>query len=211
MYLQRIIYVVVLSCLIAPFFLTPLFLPSGTVSHLDGAMGSMDNLEAIGGLPAWARPVYLFGDFECHQMQRRSFSINDNQMPICARDTGMFLGFFIGAILSLFALPRVEEEDRAATLLRFQRKISLEGRPNMVKLMALVLLAPLVLDGGIQILTQVMHGHGLIYFYYESNNILRLMTGILFGLTLACYLGILLTPKSVPQFQRNPPSAGRSK
>ena len=211
MYRNRIIYLVVLSCLLAPFFLTPLFLPSGTVSHLDGAMGSMDNLEVIGGLPAWARPVYLFGDFECHQMQRRSLLINDNQMPICARDAGMFLGFILGAVLSMFALPRPLEEDRAATLLRFQRKISLEGRPTMVKLMALLLMAPLILDGGIQLLTQVMYGHGFIHFYYESNNILRLITGILFGAVLACYLGILLTPKTAPGDQRNPPRAGRSK
>jgi len=211
MYRNRIVYIVVLSCLVAPFFLTPLLLPSGTVSHLDGIMGSMDNITAIDELPAWARPVYLFGDIECHQMQRRSFYINDNQMPVCARDAGLILGFIIGAMISLFALPRATEEDCAATLLRFQRKTSLEGRPNMVKLMALLLMAPLILDGGLQLVTQVMHGNGLIYFYYESNNILRLVTGILFGLPLACYLGIMLTPKTAPGDQRNPPSAGRSK
>lgn len=210
MHRQRIIYLVVLSCLLAPFFLIPLLLPSGTVSRLDGIIGGMDNVEAVGELPMWARPVYLFGDFESNQMQRRSFFMNDNQMPVCARDAGMFLGFFIGAMISLFALPRVEEEDRAATLLRFQRKISLEGRPNMVKLAMLLLMAPLVLDGGIQLLTQVMHGQGLIFFYYESNNIIRLITGILFGLPMACYLGILLTPKTAAA-QRNPPSAGRSR
>lgn len=208
---NRIIYLATLSCLLAPFFLTPLLLPSGTVSHLDAAMGSLDNLEAIDELPPWAKPVYLFGDLECHQMQRRSFFINGNQMPVCARDAGMFLGFILGAVLSMFALPRATEEDRAATLLRFQRRISLEGRPNMVTLMALLFMAPLVLDGGLQLVTQVMHGHGLIYYYYESSNILRLMTGILFGLPLACYLGVMLTPKTAAGDQRNPPSAGRSK
>lgn len=195
-----------------PFFLTPLMLPSGTVSRLDGIIGGMDNVEAVGELPVWARPVYLFGDFESNQMQRRSLFMNDNQMPVGARDAGMFIGFFLGAITSLFALPRVEEEDRAATLLRFQRKINFEGRPNLVKLTMLLLMAPLVLDVGLQLVTQIMHGQGLIYFYYESSNILRLITGILFGLPLACYLGIMLTPKTAPLMdQRKPPSAGRSK
>jgi uncharacterized membrane protein len=211
MYRNRIIYICILACLIAPLFLTPLFLPSGSVAHLDGIMGAVDNSKAIDKLPVWARPVYLFGDVECHQMQRRSFVMNGNQMPVCARDAGIFAGFFLGAVLSLLVQPRPGEEDRAATLMRFQHKIAFEGKPNRMKLVALLFLAPLILDGGIQLLTQVMHGHGLIYFYYESNNILRLMTGILFGIPLACYLGILLTPKERPAPQRNPPSAGRSK
>lgn len=39
--------------------------------------------------------------FFCHRMPERSFFIKGNQFPICARCTGIMLGYFIG-IISLF-------------------------------------------------------------------------------------------------------------
>jgi len=43
-----------------------------------------------------SRAVYNSGDRMCHLKSSRSFSINDNQMPYCARCLGIFLGFAIG-------------------------------------------------------------------------------------------------------------------
>ncbi|MBQ6825277.1 MAG: DUF2085 domain-containing protein [Clostridia bacterium] len=34
----------------------------------------------------------------CHQIPERSFYYKDKQFPICARCTGAFLGYFIGAV-----------------------------------------------------------------------------------------------------------------
>ena len=53
-----------------------------------------------------ARLVYLSGDFMCHQHADRSLFINGNQMPYCARCTGIFLGLTLGALIG--ALFRVK-------------------------------------------------------------------------------------------------------
>jgi uncharacterized membrane protein len=49
-----------------------------------------------------SRAVYNSGDRMCHLKSSRSFSINDNQMPYCARCFGIFLGFAIGAGFATF-------------------------------------------------------------------------------------------------------------
>ena len=82
--------------------------------------------------------------FGCHCMDSRSFHYRNIRFPICARCTGELIGILLGVILFAFWQPGW--------------------------LLALLLLLPLLIDGGIQALTR-----------YESNNIKRLITGILFG------------------------------
>ncbi|MGD9963345.1 MAG: DUF2085 domain-containing protein [Thermoplasmata archaeon] len=134
-------------------FVSPMLVPAGTLTDLSGSVGVRDNTELFDSLSPLPRAVYKAGDAECHQMANRSFFINDNQMPFCARDVGLFVG--------LAAASGV------ATVVRY--KIN--------PLFVLAGLAPIGLDGGIQLITS-----------YESNNALRVATGLLAGVVLALML-----------------------
>lgn len=85
--------------------------------------------------------------FLCHCRDDRSFHYKGRKFPICARCTGELIGMIAGILLNLVFVPDVP--------------------------VLLFLSAPLVLDGGIQLLTS-----------YESTNIRRLWTGVLFGYAL---------------------------
>lgn len=85
--------------------------------------------------------------FGCHGLDSRSFHYKGQKFPLCARCTGELLGIF--AALGSVAFVR----------------------PPLWGL--LVLMVPMVLDGGIQMFTS-----------YESGNIRRLITGTLFGFAL---------------------------
>lgn len=109
--------------------LSPLTLSSGSVPGLDGSIGSVDNWDELQVMPPLQRLVYTIGDLNCHQQADRSFFLNDNQLPICARD----LGILGGLILGLAAYMFVRRPVRWAVLL--------------------LLLVPMALDGGAQALT----------------------------------------------------------
>jgi uncharacterized membrane protein len=101
--------------------------------------------------------VYLIGDVNCHQQAERSYELNGNQLPICARDVGLLFGMVLG--LALFILTR---------------------RPLPWIWLAL-LLVPMALDGGLQAISS-----------YESNNLIRTMTGALAGIAIGLGAGILI-------------------
>ncbi|NPA76079.1 MAG: DUF2085 domain-containing protein [Euryarchaeota archaeon] len=90
--------------------------------------------------------VYISGDYMCHQHADRSFFINGNQMPYCARCTGIFLGLAFGLFLAAYF------------------------RVRMGFLLYFLILIPMALDGGIQLITS-----------YESTNLTRIITGMLVG------------------------------
>ena len=108
-------------------FLAPLLMPTDSVPELSGRANAIDyafesswgnkdhgeggkvghDQSQHGGSFAWAElnPLwaltYGFGDLNCHQKHERSWEINGNQMPVCARDIGIFLGFSIGCLISV--------------------------------------------------------------------------------------------------------------
>lgn len=85
--------------------------------------------------------------FGCHTRADRSFFLKEKQFPICARCTGELVGILLIATTYWIYHPITQY--------------------------AIILLFPMILDGGIQLLTK-----------YESNNTLRLLTGFLFGYAL---------------------------
>lgn len=93
--------------------------------------------------------------FGCHQLPERSFFIKGYQMPVCARCTGIIIGYIVGIITLFFNV----------TLNIFT---------------CLLLIVPMVLDGSIQYLTS-----------YRSNNIKRIITGLLSG------FGLILLIKAI--------------
>lgn len=107
----------------------PFMVPSGTLQDLSGVVGGHENEDQFSGLPLVPHAIYWLGDAECHQMAERSYFLNDNQMPFCARDLGLFLGFPVGF-----------------GLLSFRRLI-------VNPFLALAGLVPMALDGGLQAIT----------------------------------------------------------
>jgi uncharacterized membrane protein len=136
---------------------SPFLVPSGTLTDLSGRVGYRDNSAIISQLDPIPRAVYWVGDSQCHQFANRSYFLNDNQMPFCARDFGLFIGLAVASGIALFYVLAINP------------------------LFLLLGLAPIGLDGGLQLVTS-----------YESTNALRLITGIIAGLALALLLAQFL-------------------
>ena len=97
----------------------------------------------------------------CHQLPERSFFGGGLQAPVCARDTGIYMGFAIAALL-LVALGR-------------RRRTS--GLPPLgVALLSLVFVGAMAYDG-------VTSYAGL----RSTSNEIRLLTGLLTGFATATY------------------------
>lgn len=95
----------------------------------------------------------------CHQLPERSFTAGGVQLPVCARDTGIYLGFAIALVV--------------ITLLERRRRAS-EPPPLWVLVLAALMVGAMAVDG----LTSYM---GL----RETTNDLRLATGLAAGYGLA--------------------------
>ena len=197
-------------------FLVPALMPANSVPQLSGRANTLDyaadddwgndnhpedsemghNQSAHGGSFAWSdlNPyyafVYGFGDFNCHQKHERSWTINGNQMPVCVRDVGIFLGLTIGALaFSRRGLNRWTLRDTFLTLLpdEWMESIYRVDRRMMAMLaIGLGMSLPLILDGGIQFLTS-----------YESVNPIRLATGIPFGFVISWFFASSLASRPV--------------
>ncbi|MEF8848599.1 MAG: DUF2085 domain-containing protein [Candidatus Thermoplasmatota archaeon] len=83
-------------------FASPFFLPSGSVQDISGLSMVNDNsfLDSDIDLP-WSS-VYSVGDHLCHQKSSRSFFLNGNQMPFCARCVSIWMGLLIGVGFMFF-------------------------------------------------------------------------------------------------------------
>jgi len=95
----------------------------------------------------------------CHQLPERSFVAGGVQLPVCARDTGIYLGF----VLSFLLITVLERRRRAS-----------EPAPVWVLSLAVLMVCAMAVDG----LTSYM---GL----RQTTNDIRLLTGLAtgFGLT----------------------------
>ena len=197
-------------------FITPLLLATNSVPDLSGRANSFDyatedgwgswgnnnhgenaeigqNQEEI-GVFSWtelnpiAAFVYAFGDLNCHQKHERSWEINGNQLAVCVRDVGLFIGLAAGALfwrkkglnrwtlrdsfLSVFSDEKIEfvyEKDR--------RMLA------MITLLALGTI-PIGIDGFTQLLTS-----------YESTNTIRLITGMGAGFILSWWFCAAISSK----------------
>lgn len=108
---------------------SPFLAPSGSLVDLSGRVGYHDNAELISGLDPVPRAVYWIGDAQCHQIADRSYFLNGNQMPFCARDLGLFVGLAAASAFALF----------------FRLAIN--------PLLLLIGLVPIGADGGLQLFT----------------------------------------------------------
>jgi len=72
------------------------------------------------------------GRLVCHQIPERTLLLGGYYLPVCARDTGIYLGFFVGYLL-----------------LSVRRKKA-RGPPHLLTMLFMV--TPMVIDGGIQLI-----------------------------------------------------------
>jgi len=153
-----ILAIFVISAVWAALTLTaPLMVPADTLVDLSGVVGGHENENEFDDLSLVPHVVYWLGDAECHQLANRSFFLNGNQMPFCARDVGIFVGLAAGFGVVSFVRCRIHP------------------------LVAIAGLVPIAIDGGLQVATS-----------YESNNILRVVTGLLAGVVMSLLIAHFL-------------------
>tara|TARA_Y100000588_G_scaffold138311_1_gene152092 strand:- start:236 stop:1003 length:768 start_codon:yes stop_codon:yes gene_type:complete len=195
-------------------FLVPLVLPEGTVPELSGRANALDyaSQESWGNLnhgddaklghnqpsrgtfawselnPFWGF-VYAFGDLNCHQKHERSWEINGNQMPVCTRDIGIFIGLFIGAALfGLRGVNRWTVRDTFLSVFPDEKIETLYLKDRRMVAMLLLIgigLAPMGIDGFTQLLTG-----------YESTNPVRVVTGLFSGLVIGWWFSAALCARA---------------
>ena len=173
------------------FFFSPMVLPTDFVPDLDARANALDYMTQDGLYSsgndgkeekfAWSELdlytgfIYAFGDFNCHNKAERSWEINGNQMPVCTRDIGMFFGIAVGGLLfSRRGYNRWTIKDTCLSIFpdHWLEEIYRKNFSTYTWLMIGTLFClPVIIDGFTQLLTS-----------YESNNLMRPITGIAFGI-----------------------------
>lgn len=187
----------------ASFFLVPAILAPGTFAwpysqyplvayHLGGA--NQLNYEPIWQtLWIYPRAVYTFGDIQCHQLWYRSFYINGNQMPMCARMTSMYLFANVGLVAAALTRPSTSAGQVMVNAMPawVRRRLARFHPDRAGALIVVVGLLPVAIDGFYQLAADVTH--------YESTNLTRVLTGIPGGFVGGLLVGAMLI--SIRQFQ----------
>jgi len=179
--------------LVVSFFVAPATLEPGTVIGLNGRANAMDYQDLWKDMDPFHFLIYTFGDFNCHQIQERTIIIHGNQMPVCARDVGIFIGVLFGA--AVLARAVVDDSPAATFLSVMPRKFAnyplvRKRRGIVVTVLLLLLIVPTALDGGVQMLsTMGLHPFGLSY---ESTNPTRLLTGFPMGMAAGMLMTMLI-------------------
>lgn len=103
-----IVFIILLVWVLA-LVIAPLTLPKNTLNlENDGRVGTKEFSSKFDSMNWFARAIYKSGDINCHQLAKRSYFINGNQMPYCARDVGVFFGLAIGTGITAFACIRIK-------------------------------------------------------------------------------------------------------
>lgn len=121
------------------------------------------------GIEFLAKPVYFLYSFFCHQFAHRSLHIHDSQCAWCTRDMGIW-----GAMLLVAIVVKL-------------RKVTVGLRWYWV----FPFVIPIALDGGIQTIATMVGIDGLGgpgTPLYISNNLMRAITGSIFGIGLGLFI-----------------------
>lgn len=104
---------------------------------------------------------FFFGSLICHQLPSRTLYVDGLPLPLCARDTGIYLGIFIG-LAYVIVMKRFYYDLPPATL--------------NAAILCLVML-PMPIDG-----------IGSYLGVWKTNNIIRLFSGLFFGIPIPLFL-----------------------
>ncbi|MCS6846801.1 MAG: DUF2085 domain-containing protein [Anaerolineae bacterium] len=119
----------------------------------------------------WLRPLDLIGNAVCHRIPERSFFVAGRQLPVCARDTGMFSAALLGVISFTLTLPG--------------RASAFPARPYAYAFAAFFVAWAF---DGFNSYWLLATGRTL---FYQPHNWLRLTTGALMGISLSAYVTAL--------------------
>lgn len=115
-------------------------------------------VQTVFGYPA-GENIYEFLAPICHQFPTRSFWLLERPMAICARCFSMYVAFAIAVLIAVWSTKTSHRIGTAPLVLPVGFAI------------------PLVVDGYLQMATD-----------YESTNVVRFLTGVLFGIAMASLL-----------------------
>ena len=177
--------------------LAPMTIPPGTVSGLYGGANRLDYGDLWSTLPPAQGTVYMLGDIECHQIASRTIYINGNEMPVCARDASLFLFLSFGFLMAAVVKPDISISRMILRFLpaRMRGRLEKGMRPLFFTLfLAFICLAPIALDGGLQLVTS-----------YESTNALRFITGFPAGIFFGLIIGLMIQSLQLPMASRRAP------
>jgi uncharacterized membrane protein len=193
-YFHRIPLIILLLdlVLVTSLIAAPLTLESGTVKGLYGGANRIDYWDRWNDMDPFHMSVYLFGDFNCHQRESRTLIMNDNQMPVCARDTAIFLGILVGSALMFRAVADDSPLETFKSLFPRRIRKRMAGKYGVVAIVLVIglLMLPTALDGGIQMISKFSFWP--LGSEYESTNPTRIVTGLPTGIAAALILNILL-------------------
>ena len=199
-------------------FIAPLLLEPGTVRGMDGNANVLDYSNQWDALPVYPRIVYYFGDFNCHQIENRSFAINGNKMPMCSRCIGIFVGMSLGIGIAVFAPVRQTASEILLSIFpsKVSRGVNMIDRWINRRMRTDLMLSPFLVSLSLLLgIPMIVDGIGQsILGLWESTNIIRAITGSLFGLIsflwFSAYIhAVLYIPGD--EFSINPPSKGDAK
>ncbi len=184
-----VLFIIVLFYTVS-LFIVPLTLEPGTVEGLEGAANQIVHSHEWEDLPYYHRAIYLFSDLNCHQNHERSYSLNGNQMPVCARDVGIFIGFSFGFLLMSFIRGARDLKDTLLDVMNLDTEMKEMNKTIILFVVGAILALPLILDGSIQLVTD-----------YESFNAFRTFTGLLFGFGFSVFIsGMILSSSSFEDY-----------
>lgn len=120
------------------------------------------------GLGTFSKVIYFVYSFSCHQLAHRSIHLFDYQMAWCTRDTFVWGGI----LLTTFLVPKFKIRTfRIYWVIPF--------------------IIPMALDGSIQTIATMLGFSGGDNFY-TSTNLMRAMTGGMFGIGMGLFLSNLM-------------------
>ena len=162
-----------------------------TRANLDGAANAVDNGAVYNTMWFYPQIIYYIGDAQCHQMAARTLWLNENQMPMDARMTSIYLFANFGLISAILATPSTSIAQGMVNALprRMQDWARRHVGPTFFAgLLVFLGLLPVAVDG----FWQLLSNGG-----YESTNLKRYLTGIPAGWVAGLLVGVMV--KSIRQ------------
>jgi uncharacterized membrane protein len=81
---------------------SPFSQPKNSIRDLSGVTILIDNENQWSQMSHPWQDMYRLGDFVCHTKATRSYFLNGNQLPFCARCTAIWIGLSIGLGIMIF-------------------------------------------------------------------------------------------------------------
>jgi len=165
-------------------FIAPLTIPPHTVENITDGTSALDFTDKWANMNFFAKVIYTIGDSQCHQLGARTYYINDNEMPMCARCMALYLWANLGIVTAMLVQPRYDISKAAVYIFPAKVRRYLQSRNLEFKvwvLLCIVCILTTAIDGFYQLLTP-----------YESTNLNRLVFSIPTGWFGGFVIGLMI-------------------